>query len=305
VSMVHDVEPGSHLVHFYAEDDTLASSVAAYAAAGLASGDAIVLIPQPAHLGAILGALRKRGVDPDAGAGVHLLDACVTLARFLEDRRPVPERFREVVGGVLRSASVGRSGVRAYGEMVESLWRDGNVLGALALEELWNELACEIPFTLYCAYHDRLVAAESEEGVVDQACRLHTTVVGDGVLAARSSSTKRFTSDGHAPAAARTFVLAALQTQDASIADSAALVVSELATNAVRHGGTAFSVTISSLARGVRISVRDRGMDPPVLRRFSATDPGGRGLRIVGALCGNWGMTHVHDGKVVWAELDR
>ncbi len=305
--VLQDVEPGSHVVHFYADDCALASSVAGYAAEGLDAGEAVVLIVEPAHLAATRCALRARGLDPDAGParGIHLLDTAPTLRRIMEDGLPAPDRFADALGDLLSSALPGHAGVRAYGEMVETLWRRGNVAAALALEELWNEIAREFPITLYCAYKDTLVAGTTDASVLDDACRLHSAVVGDGALSLRSSAYRRFVAEEDAPAAARAFVLATLECRDAPLAADAALVVSELATNAVRYGGAGFSVTLSCLAQGVRISVRDSGPELPSLRSSSPFDPGGRGLPIVDALCPNWGTTRRHDGKVVWAELDR
>lgn len=305
--VLHDVEPGSHVAHFYMDDDLLASSVADYAAAGLKGGDAVVLIAEPAHLSAFRDELRGRGVDPDHGpeSGIHRLDAEATLGRFMRGGRVVPELFTEVVGGTLSSAATGRAGVRAYGEMVQVLWQQGNVCGALALEEQWNELGRSLPFSLYCSYRGTLVAA-GEEGALDASCRLHSAVIADGQLAPRSSAVERFVPNPQAPAAARAFVLAALSTGgDAAVAGTAALVVSELATNAVVHGGSSFSVTVCSLARAVRISVRDTSARLPATRISTSSDYSGRGLRIVGTLCREWGTTPRHDGKVVWAELDR
>ncbi len=43
--------------------------------------------------------------------------------------------------------------VRAYGEMVDLLWKDGNVDGAVQLEALWNELGTHA--ALYAAVHLR------------------------------------------------------------------------------------------------------------------------------------------------------
>ncbi len=314
-SVLDEVEPGAHVVHFYSDEEALASTVAEYALAGLDRGEGAVLVAEPLHLEAVRKALAagRAGTasvgGPAAGAGpepdIRLLDAADVLDRVMVDGHPVPERFAEVVGGALRSTLAGRAGVRAYGEMVDKLWRDGNVTGALALEDLWNELARELPFTLYCAYRDSLVAGDDAETAVDATCRLHSSVVGDGALARRTSACRRFDADDNAPAAARAFVLAALQTHGIPLADTAALVVSELATNAVRHGRTGFTVTVSALARRVRIAVGDGRPNPPVLREYSETASGGRGLRIVDALCPDWGTTHRFEGKVVWAELDR
>ncbi len=65
--------------------------------------------------------------------------------------RPDPQRFADVVGGMLARLGGGRR-VRAFGEMVALLWAEGNGRGAVRLEELWNELAERYCFSLYCAY---------------------------------------------------------------------------------------------------------------------------------------------------------
>lgn len=306
-SVLREVEPGSHVVHFYSDDDALASSVAEYALGGLDRGEAVVLIVEHPHAAAVRRALSARGVDPDAApaGGIGLLDAADVLERVMVGGRPAADRFAESVGGALQSAALGRAGVRAYGEMVDKLWREGDVPGALAIEELWNGLAGSLPCTLYCAYRGSLVAGAADETAVDATCRLHSSVVGDGALAPRTSASRRFSSETAAPAAARAFVLSVVGSDEPLLADRAALVVSELATNAIRHGGTAFTVTVSSLAHGVRIAVGDGRAEAPARRRLSVADPGGRGLHIVDALCRAWGTTHRHGGKVVWAELER
>lgn len=307
---LHDVAPGSHLVHFYADDRALAASIAEYVVGGLRSNQAAVLIVEPAHLAAVREALGACGVDADADARIQVLDSSSTLAAFMEDGRPGRKRFCEVVGGALRSASAGRAGVRAYGEMVETLWREGNVGGALALEELWNQLGRELPFTLYCAYRDALVAGSpgdrAEDPALDEACRLHSHVLADGRLGRRRSSTAHFAAAASAPAAARSFVLAQIEPDVAvDVADRAALAVSELATNAVRYGRGAFSVTVTPLSRAVRVAVRDDSPELPAPRPSTMADTTGRGLHIVGASCRAWGTEPAGDGKIVWAEIDR
>lgn len=307
--LTYDVEPGSHVVHFYADDEKLAASIADYAAEGLRVGEAFVMIAEPEHRAAVRDALGARGVDMEAGpaAGIHVLDASATLSGFMEDGAPDAERFATVLSGALRAAAVGRAGVRAYGEMVEVLWRAGNVNGALSLEELWNDLAGQLPFSLYCAYRETLLDAAGAEAL-DAACRAHSAVLADGALASRSSETARFHADAHAPTAARAFVADVLRAgagEDTELLDNAALAISELATNAVRYGGGAFSVTVTSLADAVRISVRDETPELPEPRHSSPEDPRGRGLHIVGALSRDWGTIPRLDGKIVWAELAR
>lgn len=86
------------------------------------------------------------------------------------------------------------------------------------------------------------------------------------------------------------------------VADAIAVMVSELATNAVRHAATDFTVTIDRDGREIRIAVTDTGSGRPALQSPAPTDHSGRGLRIVEALADNWGVTETADrtGKTVW-----
>ncbi|MGX1673017.1 ATP-binding protein [Streptomyces sp. NPDC055400] len=94
------------------------------------------------------------------------------------------------------------------------------------------------------------------------------------------------------------------------LSESAALVVAELAANAVAHGcvkGRGFRVTLAVVASGtLRIEVADpRGDRRPLARRTaSPTDETGRGLLLVNALTARWGSeSWPPSGKVVSAEI--
>lgn len=103
-----------------------------------------------------------------------------------------------------------------------------------------------------------------------------------------------------------TDVLSALDLAAASTA--AALVVSELSTNAVLHARTDFEVRlVVDLDRSiVRVEVADASPVAPMVRRFSAEATSGRGLALVESLASSWGVDLVPGGrgKTVWAELD-
>ncbi|MFE2280969.1 ATP-binding protein [Streptomyces sp. NPDC059454] len=91
--------------------------------------------------------------------------------------------------------------------------------------------------------------------------------------------------------------------------DTAALVVSELVTNAIVH--TASSHVVCELHDGgelVRIAVRDEGCAPGQPRantRQQPEDEHGRGLLLVDALCHSWGAHENGPGLLVWADLPR
>ena len=94
-------------------------------------------------------------------------------------------------------------------------------------------------------------------------------------------------------------------------AGTAELVVSELATNAVRHsasGGQGGSFVVSVLARpdGVLVGVDDLGSaSEPEARAADSAGPreSGMGLVLVAALAKEWGTARTAAGWRVWAEL--
>jgi anti-sigma regulatory factor (Ser/Thr protein kinase) len=88
------------------------------------------------------------------------------------------------------------------------------------------------------------------------------------------------------------------------------LLVSELATNSVRHGGSdesgELAVDTVLLDRGVRVEVWDRGegfevATPAVPPRGR---PGGYGLLLLERMSDRWGVRR-DDGFCVWFELSR
>lgn len=91
------------------------------------------------------------------------------------------------------------------------------------------------------------------------------------------------------------------------LAGDAALIVSELAGNAVLHGclrDRLFRVRLAHTARALRIEVSDpRAERLPAPRTPADDECFGRGLLLVAALATRWGVTPRIVGKTTWAEL--
>lgn len=81
------------------------------------------------------------------------------------------------------------------------------------------------------------------------------------------------------------------------------LVVSELATNALLHAQTPFSLTLHGSIECIRVEVEDASTSDPAPRPGTVTDERGRGLTIVDVVSARWGAVHSHLGKTVWAEF--
>ena len=291
-----------HVVQFYERDHELTSAVARFAGAGLAAGEGVLVVATAPHLRAFEVALQEDGRDLE---GYVTLDADETLARMLADDGTVDaSRFWEVMGDALASAADMPGGhVRIFGELVALLCAAGDADAAMELEGLWNELAAgPHRFTLLCAYPLPPMDDATGAALFYEACTHHSAVVGEpsGPLTAWC----RFEATPVAIGAARRFVARTLERWGwGDVVEDAAVVVSELATNAVLHARSAFHVSIDHAAEGIRIAVHDDSPVVPSPRAYSETSATGRGLRMVDALAARWGTVPRPDRKIVWAEL--
>jgi MEDS: MEthanogen/methylotroph, DcmR Sensory domain len=297
---------GDHVVHFYERDSELLAAVTPYLAASVRAGEVAIVIATEAHRQAFEAGLSEQGIDlPKAEADGTLLsfDAAATLALFVVDGQVDRDAFHEVIGGIVREAAATGRPVRAYGEMVALLWEAGDVLAAIELETLWHELGGEVSFALFCAYRAASVSGSEREQALHRVCELHTAVLQP---LPKLNVTAEFTAERNMPGRARRLVVAALEQggHDEILVGDAALVLSELASNAVLHAGSAFSVAVRAQDGTLRIAVEDSA---PLLsgpRNGGLIPRPAHGLSLVQALSSRWGVEGTPRGKVVWAELD-
>jgi anti-sigma regulatory factor (Ser/Thr protein kinase) len=88
------------------------------------------------------------------------------------------------------------------------------------------------------------------------------------------------------------------------VVDTATLVASELATNALVHGRGRVELRLRLTRDRLVLESVDFGQHMPRRRRAGDMDEGGRGLHLVAELADRWGFRATDEGKVVWAELD-
>ena len=105
--------------------------------------------------------------------------------------------------------------------------------------------------------------------------------------------------------AARQFVRERLRALGADGAcDDAGTLVSEIATNAVLHARTPFTVEVTRDGLTVRVCVLDLSPVMPRARAYGAEATTGRGMRLIASLASDWGVQVQGQGrKTVWFEL--
>lgn len=332
-----------HIVQFYDADEELTETAGDFLAGAIAEGGAAVVVATPSRCAGFEAQLAAGGVDVGAArrdGTLVCLDATRVAPRLTRDGQVDPAAFNTHFRPAILAAGEAPGPVRIYGEVVALLWAAGQVNAALELEEFWNELGQQIPFSLFCGYPRDLVESSEYQGAVADICRLHTAVVGrsitdapvtgapatsppvsgapasgpsatDGSAAGHSlhrvhwaDVTRTFAGSREDTRAARGFALGMLEPwRGEQLAADIALVVTELATNAVLHAGSAFCVSLALSGGAIRISVSDtlplgaNGVD----QHLAAVS--GHGLGVVAAIATRWGVESVPSGKAVWAEL--
>ncbi|WP_237103773.1 ATP-binding protein [Nonomuraea sp. MG754425] len=88
------------------------------------------------------------------------------------------------------------------------------------------------------------------------------------------------------------------------VIDDCLLIVSELVTNVVRHGGSAYTLRLEEREGRLCGEVFDPGDGVPFQRSPGVESLSGRGLQIVGAVAADWGVSTVDNGKLVWFTID-
>lgn len=112
--------------------------------------------------------------------------------------------------------------------------------------------------------------------------------------------------DARSPMLGRRFVVTVLSEAGAGEqAADAALLVTELVTNAVVHAGTPVTLSVKVDPDAVLITVSDRGNGPLLARSKAELSEGGRGIWMVHETATAWGTRHDARGTTVWFRLDR
>ena len=166
----------SHRLHLFDTPDTLGKTVASFLLDGFLAGDHLLIVAKPRHRDAVFVSLRHAGCFPEKIDGPQrlvVLDAADVLRQITHKGMIDAALFRKTVKPLVETlARTGR--LRIYGEVVELLAEEEDMAGALALEQLWNDLATEVPFTLMCGYSSAHFMGNVGRRALKHICRAHT-----------------------------------------------------------------------------------------------------------------------------------
>jgi hypothetical protein len=152
-----DATAPNHIVQLYQDESFLNRAVCRFAAAALANGEGVILVPTLSHWDAFRPRLEAEGVDVKAvqtSGQLTVVDADELLPRFMREAMPDAPIFLGLAAETIAHArGAGRyPKVRWWGEMVNVLWERGDVAASMRLEDLFDQLAHEQDIAIFCSF---------------------------------------------------------------------------------------------------------------------------------------------------------
>ncbi len=178
-NLLTEVLPGHHIAQVYKDETFLLKAVSLFIETGLQRNEAVVMIVTDSHREALLCRLRDHNIHVEtviAQGQLIILDAHETLYAFMLNGAPDFPKFRGTIGQLLDNIVEESkfTKIRAYGEMVDILWRQGNLNAAIQLEEFWNDLLKIYQFSLFCAYTMDGLDKDVNSGPLQAVCKAHS-----------------------------------------------------------------------------------------------------------------------------------
>lgn len=156
-NLLAEASPRDHIVQLYQDERFLNRAVCRFAAAALAHGEGVILVPTVAHWDAFRPRLEAEGVDvkeAQAQGQLTIVDANDLLPSFMRQAMPDAPLFLGYASDIIARAHQGNRypKVRWWGEMVNVLWEQGNVEASMGLEDLFDQLAHERELAIFCSF---------------------------------------------------------------------------------------------------------------------------------------------------------
>ena len=298
----------SERVLIYRHDAQLVEAVGSFLSDALAGGGAAIALTSAEHVRALEAWVSLCGTDLEAAVakGRYHAFAIEELLRSLQPGASAARALSAQLEAALVQIPSDAAPVHVFGEVARELRSPGEGGAEVSFAALAQQLREIRPMSLLCARHEDLPADEActRQGGADallEAPPFPAPVEGGN--GAVVSSAVLPPAPGACRVARRLVRFACAGEARADAVDSAELVVSELAGNAVRHARSTFKAEVSFRNGAVRLAVTDAKPLPDGWSGFPIAREHGLGL--VAAVAEDWAVEPLAGGKVVWAELAR
>ena len=174
-----EIAPCEHLVQIYDNDKIFLDTLEGFTGSGFLADETVIIIATSRHLDALNDRLFSQGFDLNqliTSNKYMPIDANNLLSSFLVNDWIDEKVFNGFITGLISHASLRKTKIRAFGEMVAILWERGLYPATLQLEKLWNKLHARSEFILFCAY-PKIGFTRSATESIDEICKQHGKVI--------------------------------------------------------------------------------------------------------------------------------
>ena len=171
---------GNHIVQVCQNETSQAEAVTHYIKEGLLNDEAVIVFARPALRQAVISKMDGLGLDVQnfkSQGQIKFFDAEFLLSSFLIEGELEEPAFQEFIGLPIQAAQLKFGKVRAFGEMVDVLWKEGQHDTAIQLEDLWNNLSKKQEFSLLCTYSLDSLNPNAYDDSLERICNRHTHLI--------------------------------------------------------------------------------------------------------------------------------
>lgn len=186
------VDLHDHLVAFYEHEDFLTTLVVNFLEPVLSGDTNGLVLATRAHTRTFIADLADQHPDLTAALETERLvfrDARVVRDQLRKAGLSTIDNFSAVLGDDIEQLAGTGEPLRICGEVVALMWEDGDLTGALALEDTWNRFATMHAFDLLCAYPMRSFARPESVRAFLHVCQRHTAVTNEAYGGLRAGGT--------------------------------------------------------------------------------------------------------------------
>lgn len=176
-----EVAATDHVLQVYEDENVFMNTLAGFVGAGINAGDSCIIIATKEHLQLLESRLKSYGVHVDSLLSENRYFPEIAeelLEKFMVGDMPDAKLFEITLESLLKKARGRGRKVRAFGEMVGILLKQGNVPATIRLEQLWDEFSHKHSLSLLCAYQKNLFHDDKQYTLYDICCNHSKMISG-------------------------------------------------------------------------------------------------------------------------------